>query len=258
MTAGEPIALLASDAPSTRMIYHRLKQEFGSVHLILETRMSRFDLFRRRLRRLGPVTAIGQALFVAAVMPLLQRRALRRIAAIKREFNLDDRPLECAAIRVPSVNSSEARRALANLSPAVVVVSGTRIIARETLSAVDVPFINMHTGITPQYRGVHGAYWALVEGAATLVGTTIHVVDAGVDTGPVIAQTTFNVSSKDSIATYGYLHVAEGLPALVEAVRHAQRGTLQPRAPISAAPSRVWSHPTIWAYLAGRVMKGVR
>jgi phosphoribosylglycinamide formyltransferase-1 len=259
MDSGSPcIALLASDAPSTRIIYHRLKREFGDVQLILESRRSRYELFRRRLRRLGPLKAVGQAIFVATVMPILHRRAVRRIAAIKREYNLDDGPLGAGAVCISSVNSTEARRVLADLAPQVVIVSGTRIISAETLAAVDAPFINMHAGITPQYRGVHGAYWALADGAATLVGTTVHIVDAGVDTGPVIAQKTFKVSPDDSIATYGYLHVAAGLQVLVDAVRDAQRGILRPRGSISAAPSRVWSHPTVWGYLAGRVTKGVR
>ena len=91
---------------------------------------------------------------------------------IKRQFHLDISPVDGRVIRVPSVNSGKARRALREFSPQVVVVNGTRIICNETLCAVDAPFINTHAGITPLYRGVHGGYWALREGRPDLVGTT--------------------------------------------------------------------------------------
>ena len=41
----------------------------------------------------------------------------------------------------------------------------------------------MHAGITPQYRGVHGGYWAVVNNDPEHCGVTIHFVDKGIDTG---------------------------------------------------------------------------
>ena len=44
------------------------------------------------------------------------------------------------------------------------VVNGTRILSRRMLESIDAVFLNMHVGITPKYRGVHGGYWALANG----------------------------------------------------------------------------------------------
>ena len=82
----------------------------------------------------------------------------------------------------------------------------------------------MHAGITPAYRGVHGGYWALAEGRTDLVGTTIHLVDEGIDTGGVIEQASFSPTEADTFVTYPYLHTAAGLPPLIEAVRGILRG----------------------------------
>ncbi len=49
----------------------------------------------------------------------------------------------------------------------------------------------MHAGITLRYRGVHGGYWALAEQHPEWVGTTVHLVDPGIDTGGILAQSTF-------------------------------------------------------------------
>ena len=98
------------------------------------------------------------------------------------------------AHHVESVNDPETIRLLRTMQPTVIVVNGTRIISSEVLDAVDCPFINTHAGITPRFRGVHGGYWALVEGRPEMVGTTVHLVDEGIDTGGVLARATFDTS----------------------------------------------------------------
>ncbi len=47
--------------------------------------------------------------------------------------------------------------------------------------------LNVHSALLPAYRGVHPVSWALVDGAAE-TGVTVHGIDAGVDTGPIVAQ----------------------------------------------------------------------
>jgi len=133
---------------------------------------------------------------------------------------------------------------LLDRKPSVVVVNGTRIIGSHVLEAVDAPFINMHVGITPAYRGVHGGYWALAQGDPANFGVTVHLVDAGVDTGQVITQVRVRPGPLDNFATYPYLQVAVGVPALVEAVNAARTGAIQLRE--ADLPSRLWSHPTLW------------
>jgi folate-dependent phosphoribosylglycinamide formyltransferase PurN len=251
------VVLLASDGPATRMIYHALAREFPRVEVVLEHRLTKTSIFWRRLRRLGPVRTLGQVPFRVVVVPWLAKRAASRIAEIKRQYGLNDAPIPRIAATVRSVNSVEARAAVLALHPSVVAVSGTRIIGREMLESVSAPFINMHGGITPLYRGVHGGYWALAEGRPDLAGSTVHRVDTGIDTGPVLAQATFAVTRTDSFATYPYLHTAVGLPALIAALRAARDGTLGSGSS-PALPSRLRTHPTLWEYLALRVRRGVR
>ena len=124
--------------------------------------------------------------------------------------------------------------------PTLVVVHGTRIIASRVLESLGCPAVNVHAGITPRYRGVHGGYWALAEGHPEWVGTTVHLVDPGIDTGAILAQATFDVTDEDTIATYPDLHLIHGLAPLghpggqgddrAEARAHAERASLPARA----------------------------
>jgi folate-dependent phosphoribosylglycinamide formyltransferase PurN len=249
--------VLARDGHATRATCHALAARFGEPHVVLEPPARRRALLLRRARTLGPAAAAGQALFTTLAVPPLRLAARRRVEEIARTHSLCHGPLRPPVTGVDSVNSEAAREALAALRPAVVVVSGTGLIGPETLGAIDAPVINMHAGITPLYRGVHGGYWALVEGRPDLVGTTVHLVDEGLDTGPVLARPTFAVTEADSFATYPHLHVAHGLPALLDAVAGALRGELAPLPPLDL-PSKLRYHPTLWGYLLARFRAGVR
>lgn len=253
-----PVVLLCGPGPSTHVVYHALARELGEVTVVMETLPTRSHLLRRRVRKLGLATVAGQLPFQLAVVPLLRRTSARRIEAIMREHGLDDSPIPEPVIRIPSVNSDEGRAELRRLDPAVVVVNGTRIISRETLACIAAPFVNMHAGITPAYRGVHGGYWALAEGRPELAGTTVHFVDEGIDTGGIIAQATFAVTPEDSFATYPHLHLAAGIPILIRSVRGILEGALQRDPPPAGLESRLRSHPTVWGYVRARFRRGVR
>lgn len=252
------IVLMAADGAVTRIVYHALAAAFGRPIVLLEPRVPVSVFLRRRVQRLGVTTVAGQVLFTLFQRAVLAPAARTRVDEIKRESRLVDAPIPEPVHRVESVNSAAAREALRDLDPAVVVVNGTRIIAPETLAATRAPVLNMHAGVTPLYRGVHGGYWALRDGRPDLVGTTIHLIDPGIDTGSVLHYATFQITERDSFATYPYLHVAAGLPLLLTAVEEALRGELRPHPNPLGLPSRLRTHPTLWDYLWAAVRRRVR
>ncbi len=256
---GDTVVLLAGPGDTTDLVANYLAARVPRLVVVVEQPPSRATLARRRAARLGWPAVTGQVLFVTAAMPLLRRSGRRRIAEIVATSGLDPSPYR-PVHPVESVNAPETVELLEEIRPAVVVVNGTRIIGRRVLESVDCPFVNTHAGVTPRYRGVHGGYWALAEGRPELVGTTVHLVDRGIDTGGVLAQATFTVSHEDSIATYPYLHLAAGLPLLAEQVAAVlATGSPAPGADGALADgSRLYHHPTLWAYLARRAARGVR
>jgi phosphoribosylglycinamide formyltransferase-1 len=90
---------------------------------------------------------------------------------------------------------------IAALKPDLVVSAGfMRILSERITSRFKV--INSHPALLPLYPGAHAVRDALAAGAAE-TGTTIHWVDAGVDTGQVIAQERVEIYPGD---TEGSLH----------------------------------------------------
>lgn len=250
------ILLLGGPGPSTRIAYNRLATRFGPLPAIVESPVSRAALIRNRIRKLGVRSTLSQLVFMTAIRPLLSHGARERLREIAIENGLDDTPIPEARLQqVPSVNSPEAMAALRAISPKIVVVNGTRIIARKVLESVPAIFINTHAGITPKYRGAHGAYWALANRDPERCGVTVHVVDPGIDTGAIVAQAIVTPTARDSFVTYPYLQLAAALPLLVDAVGKALDGKLATHE--AEGESAVWYHPGAFQYLAGRA-RGIR
>jgi methionyl-tRNA formyltransferase len=59
--------------------------------------------------------------------------------------------------------------------------------------------INVHHGAVPDYRGGPPVFWELADGEDT-VGFTIHRIDAGIDTGPVLAQGAVPIERRPTLA----------------------------------------------------------
>ena len=88
---------------------------------------------------------------------------------------------------VGSVNDPEARAVISKLAPALIYVFGTRLVSAETLRALKAPFANMHWGWSPEYRG-EGIVSALALEGPQALGVTVHLLDAGIDSGDVLFQ----------------------------------------------------------------------
>lgn len=85
---------------------------------------------------------------------------------------------------------------VAAASPRFVVTAGfMRILGPATLGVA--PVVNTHPALLPSFPGAHGVRDALAYGVK-VTGTTCHVVDAGVDTGPIIEQRVVAVEDDDT------------------------------------------------------------
>jgi len=257
-TEGSCVVLLAGPWDSTDIVANFLAPRVPHLVVVVEDPLSRLEMARRRARRLGWPSAVGQVLFVAVVQPFLQRQGARRRAAILNEASVDPSQ-RLPQHRVPSVNDDKTIALLSSLRPEAVVVHGTRIIARRVLDSLECPVINMHAGITPRYRGVHGGYWALADHHPEWVGTTVHLVDPGIDTGGILAQVTFDVTEDDNFVTYPDLQLVHGLPLLGDQLEKVLAGKKLEPVPRGIAPgSGLYHHPTLWGYLRRRWSEGIR
>ncbi|GAA3702185.1 phosphoribosylglycinamide formyltransferase [Zhihengliuella alba] len=86
-------------------------------------------------------------------------------------------------------------------APDYVLSSGfMRIVGQEFIDAFDGTYINTHPALLPAFPGAHGVRDALAYGVK-VTGCTVHIADAGVDTGPILAQRAVAVREDDTEET---------------------------------------------------------
>lgn len=90
---------------------------------------------------------------------------------------------------------------VAALEPDLVVLAGfMRVLGAPLLERLPGRIINVHPALLPSFPGHNGPQDAL-DGGVRISGCTVHIVDAGVDTGPILAQAAVPVLTEDTADT---------------------------------------------------------
>ncbi len=89
------------------------------------------------------------------------------------------------------LNSPAMRRDLTRLRPDLLILAGTRIVSQEILAVPRLATINVHLGLLPWVRGNDVIAHSILEEIP--VGATCHLVDRGIDTGPMLVRRLLDV-----------------------------------------------------------------
>ncbi len=252
------IVLLAGKGESTLFMYNAISEFFPIEKVIIEEKISTKKLIEIRIKRLGFIKVINQLLFQIIISKVLTYTSKKRRQFLKEYYNLSEKSIEEGKITyVSSVNDLECIKILKDFNPDIIIVNGTRIISNKVLQSTSALFINTHVGITPQYRGVHGAYWALVKDDKENCGVTIHKVDKGIDTGDLIKQATIDITEEDNFTTYPLHQYGVGIDLMKETVVDFQSNKFNTFKKENVN-SNLYYHPTFSGYLYNRIIKGIK
>lgn len=251
------ILLFCGNDRSSATVFTHLKLHHNLIGVVTELPGSRKKLIKNRIKRLGFFTVFLQLLFMKLQVPFIKFISKRRFEEIKKSFKIEEINHFNNILQVSSINNIEVIDYVNEIKPDVIVVNGTRIISKKILNAIDVPIINIHVGITPKYRGVHGGYWALVNNDIENCGVTVHYVDSGIDTGNVICQRKIEITKKDSFVTYPLLQLKKGLACLDIALKKINKKDYSVM-DTSFSESKLYYHPTITQYLYNWMFKGIK
>lgn len=109
--------------------------------------------------------------------------------------------LEPAGFADRAAWSEALRDAVAEHRPDLVVSAGfMRILAPVFVDAFMGRLINLHPALLPAFPGAHAVQDALDAGVE-VTGSTVHFIDHGVDTGPVIMQEAVPIEPGDTVAS---------------------------------------------------------
>ncbi|MDH5674653.1 MAG: phosphoribosylglycinamide formyltransferase [Myxococcales bacterium] len=138
---------------------------------------------------------------------------------------------------------------VAGFEPALVVLAGfMKIVGPAMVERFSHRIINVHPALLPLFPGTQGPADAIAAGVC-ISGCTVHLVDAGVDTGPILAQAAVPVvTGDDAESLHRRIQVAEHriLPAVIDAIAcgHMELGpSPRHRGPLNQDDSILFSPP---------------
>ncbi len=108
-------------------------------------------------------------------------------------------------------------------------VAYDQIFRSRMINAPRLAFINCHASMLPYYRGCNPINWALINGEAS-TGISVHHIDSGIDTGPIIIQKEIGIAWTDTYRSV-LNRIVESVPdVVIGAIDHLVQGT-DPRIP---------------------------
>jgi methionyl-tRNA formyltransferase len=173
------VALLRGDDHHNLYLDRRLRERFSVVVTIVEPQGAQ----RRALRRPGKWRDAAAAEYHRA------RRTALGLNRYRRRFFADalgSQDMAPSALTVRSINEETVRSRVSSARPDICVVTCTTILSQQTIEAIGCDILNIHGGHLPDYRGCHCFFFALYDGRFDCIGSTIHFIDAGVDTGDIV------------------------------------------------------------------------
>jgi len=124
----------------------------------------------------------------------------RRRDELSRLLGAAEFPTRVDKATTTGVNSAETVAALTKMAPDILCVYGTAVVRDEVLSLAPRIALNLHTGISPRYRGADCAFWPLHNREPEWVGATVHECTSAIDGGSIFGIRRASLAGNEGVA----------------------------------------------------------
>jgi len=133
-------------------------------------------------------------------------------------------------VQVPegSLNSAGTLNSIQAHHPDLIILFGTSMIGPSILECFPDRILNLHVGISGQYRGSSCNFWPIHDGRLDCLGATIMRINAGIDTGEILAQETIALEERDTEQTLMGKSLILGVDLTLKTVYQWMKGNRSP------------------------------
>ena len=147
--------------------------------------------------------------------------------AVAREFGIEALVIQHTAFSTREAHDLAIADALSTRGVTLVCHAGyMRIVGKAYLKRFPNAVLNIHPALLPSFPGLHAQRQALAHGAK-VTGVTVHIVEEGMDTGPIVLQTALHIEEGDTEETLSARLLAVEHRIFPEAVRLFCAGRLK-------------------------------
>lgn len=181
------------------------------------------DSLRYAIAKLRP----GKSAMTKQVRNPYLESALRHRDGVFRSLREVARTHGFPVVMCSDQNSQAATAQLKQWSPDVAIFTGGNILRDDVLRVPRLGVINSHLALLPEIRGMSSPEWSLL--SEIPLGITVHFMDSGIDTGPILLRREFSSADQcQSLTDLRNRMIAEGIELIAEAVAGLDRGTILP------------------------------
>jgi len=127
-------------------------------------------------------------------------------------------------IEVDDVHAADSIRILKDCGVTLLFQNGAGIIRRSLIDFAEDGVLNVHHGYLPYIRGCHSIAWGLLENRMEWIGVSVHLIDEGIDTGPILKRKHLPVQPDGTYASLFCEATVLGGQLLTEAVADLSEG----------------------------------
>lgn len=117
------------------------------------------------------------------------------------------------------INSIQTIELLRECRPDLIMVFGGSILENNWITLPRLGSINLHTGMLPFYRSCNSTEFAMYQEKLDKIGFSIHYIDEGIDTGPIIIRQKIEPYGKNSFAKLKAEIITKGIEAFIDIAR---------------------------------------
>jgi folate-dependent phosphoribosylglycinamide formyltransferase PurN len=157
------------------------------------------------------------------------------------------KPMGIPAYGSKNVNSRKCQKQIQSLDPdLIIILLFGQILGARTISLPAKGVINFHPSLLPNYRGLMPVFWAMSSNELN-GGVTLHFVDTGIDTGPVISRRIVPIRREDTEHSFYARCCVIGKEMLLEAIGKVKTGNISVIKTPKDSKGTYFSVPTVSA-----------
>jgi methionyl-tRNA formyltransferase len=230
------IVVIVSNDRSDLYFANQLIQRLNVVGAIVENQQYTTDSTPIVVKALK--LAHKPHILLAKALNLLNEKLIRRHAPYnqprnKTDFGEQGRELfpnrDCTVLYTPGVkdiNHADNIEWLKRIRPDVIAVCGASILKNKILSIPEMGVLNLHGGLSQQYRGLFTTDWAIYNEQPEYVGATVHYVSSGIDDGDIIYQGRPEITPDDNPNSLYVKVVKLGVDMMELAIKDIQNDSI--------------------------------
>lgn len=128
-------------------------------------------------------------------------------------------------------NSLQTIKVLETLAPDLLILGQIGIVRDDILRLPKIGVLNAHPGLLPYYRGIDCAAWAIYDDRFDRVGSTVHWVNRGIDTGNILIAQPYVFRGDEKIHTLTDRLYDQGIALLAQVIEEIKGGKVLPGEP---------------------------